>query len=92
MDTMLVSVATSHGQKKLCHWITFARYTQHFIQNLVTVGRQETSVINLGTSSYASITNPGMSFTLEETLTTQIQSAHTSINATITELAVQLQD
>eukprot|EP00957_Ditylum_brightwellii_P067285 5106188-Ditylum_brightwellii.AAC.1 len=63
---MLVSVAMVPEQKKLCCWIAFARYSQHFIQNLVTVQRQETSVIKLGASSSDSITKSGMSSTLEE--------------------------
>eukprot|EP00957_Ditylum_brightwellii_P130561 9959591-Ditylum_brightwellii.AAC.1 len=59
-------MAMVHGQKKLSRWIAFARYGQHFIQNLVTVRRQETSTINLGTSSDALIIKPETSSTLEE--------------------------
>eukprot|EP00957_Ditylum_brightwellii_P011425 863713-Ditylum_brightwellii.AAC.1 len=66
MATILVSMASVHGQRKLCCWIAFARYTQYFIKNLVTVGKQETSAINSGTSSDASIIKPGMYSTLEE--------------------------
>eukprot|EP00957_Ditylum_brightwellii_P165218 12578985-Ditylum_brightwellii.AAC.1 len=66
MATMLVSVATVPRQKKLCRWIPFARYAQHFIQNLVTEGKQEASAINSGTSSGTSIIKLGMYSTLEE--------------------------
>eukprot|EP00957_Ditylum_brightwellii_P044921 3406921-Ditylum_brightwellii.AAC.1 len=59
-------MATVPGQKKLCRWIAFTRYAQHFIQNLMTVGKQETSAINSGTSSGASIIKLGMYSTLEE--------------------------
>eukprot|EP00957_Ditylum_brightwellii_P070128 5326957-Ditylum_brightwellii.AAC.1 len=62
MDTMLVSIATVPGQKKLCCWIAFDRYGQHFIQNLVTVGKQETSATNLGTSSDASLIKPDIKY------------------------------
>eukprot|EP00957_Ditylum_brightwellii_P113143 8628722-Ditylum_brightwellii.AAC.1 len=66
MDAMLVSMATASGQKKLCHRIALARYGHHFIQNLVTVGKQETCTINSDTSSNASIIKPEIYFTLEE--------------------------